>query len=343
MKKMIIYGTGKYGKKIYRFFNQVGCNIYAFCKTYAEINETCVGVKVINLETVFGLKKKEDYIIILSIFDRKISNEIKKCLMEQGFDESHLFCMTSFYSDNLLIDDNIDVNGIYRCNCCNSNIMRFLPNGEQREVFIQHHIIGGGYRECVVCPVCGALDRERWLKYVLQNFTSLFSACKCTVLHIAPEPVVYRLLRGNDLCDYYTGDIFISGRAQHKIDLTDIQFKDEFFDYIIVNHVFEHIVNIEKAFCEIKRVLKSSGKLITSFPICTDMKTIEDYSLTEDERLVRFGQRDHVRLFGNDYREYIESYGFRTEILSPQNILSSNLIQTYGLIADDIILICSKP
>ena len=161
------------------------------------------------------------------------------------------------------------------------------------------------------------------------------------MLHIAPEDAIVREIKKNVECDYYTGDIEL-GRAQHKVDLTNLQFKHSFFDYIIANHVLEHIEEIGLAFEEIRRVLKKTGKLIISFPICTDLATREETGLNEEERLVKFGQKDHVRLFGFDYKGYIEKYGFEVKVISPQNILNDDMIKMHGFIKDDVVLICSS-
>lgn len=40
--------------------------------------------------------------------------------------------------------------------------------------------------------------------------------------------------------------------------------EENIFDYIICNHVMEHIANEEQAVSEIKRVLKTNGKWIFS-------------------------------------------------------------------------------
>lgn len=99
------------------------------------------------------------------------------------------------------------------------------------------------------------------------------------------------------------GDI-VWGQAMHQIDILDIPYRNNFFDYVIINHVLEHITDIKKAISEVKRVLKPNGKLILSFPICTDMDTLElPEPLTDNERLEIYGQKDHVRLFGRDYLE----------------------------------------
>ena len=142
---------------------------------------------------------------------------------------------------------------------------------------------------------------------------------------------------------YFTADIK-PGRGDYTLDMTDMsRFPDNHFDYIIANHVLEHIKNEEKAFSEIKRVLKSDGKFIFSFPVCMDMPTLEDDSvITDEERLKVYGQSDHVRLYGTDFKGRIEKYGFALTVYSPYREFSDIEVAKYGFIKDDI-LIVGKP
>lgn len=55
------------------------------------------------------------------------------------------------------------------------------------------------------------------------------------------------------------------GRFKYKIvDAEDITFPDESFDAVIANHMLYHVADIEKAFSEIKRVLKKGGYFYAS-------------------------------------------------------------------------------
>ena len=120
------------------------------------------------------------------------------------------------------------------------------------------------------------------------------------------------------------------------------QFADGSFDYVIANHVLEHIPDEAKAFSELKRVLKEDGKLVISFPICTDMLTYEDSSITSREgRLKAFGQEDHVRLYGTDFKERIERYGLDVKVYTPQEILPHEEVKKYALIPDDVMMVCT--
>lgn len=201
--------------------------------------------------------------------------------------------------------------------------------------------LGGGYRANCICPCCGAGDRERWLYYVIKNKTDI-SKMSGRILHFAPEKAIVEYIKENPKIDYYTGDI-IAGKALHITDITDLQYKDETFDYVICNHVMEHISDEEKAVYEIERVLKQSGKWIFSFPICTDMKTYEDKSIVlPEERLKAYGQKDHVRLYGYDYVERFKKYGLSLRIFTPQNEMNDLQIEKLGFIKDDVIIIAEK-
>ena len=76
---------------------------------------------------------------------------------------------------------------------------------------------------------------------------------------------------------------------------------------IICNHVLEHIVNDCKAMRELYRVLKPGGIAILQVPISyTIEKTFEDSSvISEKDRQLIFGQHDHVRIYGPDYKNIL--------------------------------------
>ena len=105
----------------------------------------------------------------------------------------------------------------------------------------------------------------------------------------------------------------------------------------------EHIVNESEAVREIIRVLKPSGTIIMSFPICLDMVTQEDENVISDnDRLQLYGQVDHVRLYGNDYLTRFKNYGLNIEVYSPVNCMANQDIEKYGFIRDDMLLMCKK-
>lgn len=334
--RIIIYGKGDFGTKLFHFLKKNGFVVDYFCQTENDGQIQYMNVPVCTPKDLAMLKG--EIVLLIAIADKTSSSNVKSMLTSMFLDKARIYECGSFIKDNLL-----STNTIYKqyCLCCNTYIDGFESGGIEGGIFEKHHIIGGGYRKAMRCPNCKRIDRERWELYVLSNYTEIFNE-KCRVLHIAAEKNIKQRIYSNKQCDYYTGDI-VPGKQGHVVDVTNIQFKDDTFDYIIMNHVLEHIQNEEKAISELKRVLKNKGKLIMSFPICTDMKTIEGLDIeTEEERLRYYGQEDHVRLYGIDYKERLEKYGLKISVYSPQNECSQEEIDRYGLICDDIMMICEK-
>jgi len=88
---------------------------------------------------------------------------------------------------------------------------------------------------------------------------------------------------------------------------------------VICNHVLEHISNDLQAMSEIYRILKPSGEAILQVPMSYKIeKTLEDDTVvTEADRHRIFGQFDHVRIYGPDYQQRLESVGFEVGIHNP--------------------------
>ena len=123
-----------------------------------------------------------------------------------------------------------------------------------------------------------------------------------------------------------------------------MQFKDESFDLIICNHVLEHIEDDRRALEEIYRVLKRGGVSILQVPININRKkTFEDFNITShQEREKYFGQYDHVREYGLDFKDRIEEVGFEAEMLNYGENFSKKMKIKYGLLENDLIPIAKK-
>lgn len=229
------------------------------------------------------------------------------------------------------------------CIICCHKIGKFKPYPEvPTNIFRKHHIIGGWLTDSGRCIYCGSMDRHRWQYYVLKKHTDMLTR-SCTVLHFAPEALNAKLIRSNTECKYITADIK-AGRGDYAVDMTDMKiFDDNTFDYIIANHILEHIKDEASAISELKRVLKDNGTIILSFPVCTDMLTYEDDSITTEQgRWDAFGQGDHVRLYGTDYKERLEGYGLNVKVYSPQDEFNREEAYKYGFIYDDVSIFCTK-
>jgi SAM-dependent methyltransferase len=171
----------------------------------------------------------------------------------------------------------------------------------------------------------------------------LFNGQYKKVLHIAPEAVFEKLFKTKLGQGYLTADLF-DPKAMVRMDITNIQYPDKSFDVIYCSHVLEHVPDDRLAMRELLRVLKDDGWAILLVPIVTDV-TFEDPSITDPlEREKIFGQADHVRNYGNDYKQRLRESGFFVEVIYPQDFLTENEIVRMGITkAAGEIYLCTRP
>tara|TARA_A100001015_G_scaffold224402_1_gene253040 strand:+ start:1621 stop:2379 length:759 start_codon:yes stop_codon:yes gene_type:complete len=197
-------------------------------------------------------------------------------------------------------------------------------------------------RKNALCPGTLSLERHRLLWLYLDKETNILSS-NLKVLHVAPEQIFYKKFRNFKHWNYLTFDIN-SPIADIKGDLKSMKFKDESFDLIICNHVLEHIEDDRRALKEIYRVLKRGGISILQVPININRKqTFEDFNITSHKQREKyFGQYDHVREYGLDFKERIEEIGFEVEMLNYGVNFSKKMKIKYGLLENDLIPIAKK-
>ena len=179
--------------------------------------------------------------------------------------------------------------------------------------------------------------------YIINKTNILHSQKTIKLLHIAPEKNLQKVLKAFSKIKYINGDLNPLV-ADRKIDITDINFGNDYFDFIICNHVLEHIQDDRKTMSEIFRVLRPGGKAILQVPISKyNKETFEDFSIIlPEEREKYFGQKDHVRIYGKDYKKRLESVGFKVELYDIKKNLSIQDIKKYGLNEEEILYIVHK-
>lgn len=220
------------------------------------------------------------------------------------------------------------------CPCCNGRFSRFMT----------HRGIPN-----VRCPACNAMERHRLLWLYLQRETDLGSARR-RVLHVAPEYQLQRRLLALPRLEYLSVDRD-SRLADIHCDLQDLPFAPRSFDVVIANHVLEHVADDRKAIAEIARVLADGGWAVLMCPIARGRDvTLEDATITTpDDRLRVYGQEDHVRLYGADYRRRLAAGGFDVETrrylreLEPASVVRYGLRRQHDLFDEDDIFIARKP
>ncbi len=197
-------------------------------------------------------------------------------------------------------------------------------------------------RENVLSPSTLSLERHRLLWLYLNRELQVFTK-PLKLLHFAPEQCFYKRFRNSDNIDYTTTDIE-SPLADVQADICELPFKDNQYDLILCNHVLEHITNDTKAMQELYRVLKPGGTAVLQIPLDMNRKeTFEDDSITDPKQRAQiFGQYDHVRVYGMDYFNKLESIGFKVEAVDYTTTLNSKEIDRYRLAAGELIPVVRK-
>ena len=190
------------------------------------------------------------------------------------------------------------------------------------------------------CPFCFSRPRHRTTWMYLNKKTDLFDGRPRSLLHVAPEPSIEGHLRNAKYIDYLSGDLE-PGAAMVEMDITDIHYPDDAFDVIYCSHVLEHVPDDGKAMSELYRVLKPGGWAILAVPIRGET-TVEDPTVTDPvERQRLFGQHDHVRYYGKDFKDRLQAAGFRVRVDDYASQLPKKLVEYHSLSRGDIYF-CEK-
>jgi SAM-dependent methyltransferase len=226
----------------------------------------------------------------------------------------------------------------YHCHVCNNNVRSMLTRGYEFPVLTELDVIGSETLPFDTCPICFSNSRARLLLEYIQRETSVMSLdSPISILHIAPEYGIFLRLRTNKAIDYRAVDIspqeYRDAGGVAYCDITAINHSDESFDLVICSHVLEHIPDDRRAMKELFRVLKRGGTAILQVPISASLpSTVEDPLLSDPrERERRFGQHDHVRIYGADYTTRLQKCGFLVETFDPNSRWGNALVEELRL------------
>lgn len=163
------------------------------------------------------------------------------------------------------------------------------------------------------------------------------------MLHIAPEQCFYKLFGKMSNLKYVTADLN-SPIADVHMDLHKPPFGDNSFDIIFCNHVLEHVEDADECMRQLYRIMRPGGWGIFQVPLdITREKSFEDKTITDPrEREKHFWQKDHVRLFGLDYRDRLAAAGFRVKVDDFVNQLTAEEVDRFRLPPGEMIYVCYK-
>lgn len=218
------------------------------------------------------------------------------------------------------------------CPVCERSFRKFLSYGSD----VAH-------RENVLCPYDLTLERHRLMWLYLKDESNFFTQEKLNVLHIAPEQCFHKRFKKQKNLNYLTGDL-VSPIADMHFDLHSIPLEDNRFDVVFCNHVLEHVDDALQCMRELYRVMKPGGWGIMQVP--QDLSRAETYEdptiVTPEDREKHFWQKDHVRLFGRDYPEWLRKAGFTVVEFAKESKYSPEILERYRIHEEEILYIVSK-
>ncbi len=187
------------------------------------------------------------------------------------------------------------------------------------------------------CSVCRSLARHRLLARPLAEWFALEPPP--SILEIGPAAAFKFFVRKYPGARYLTADKYRPADVQ--ADVLALPFSAR-FDIVIAYHVLEHIDDDRRAMRQLGSVLRPGGALIAQVPRKRGL-TDEDASLSPSERVDRFGQADHVRLYGDDIVDRFIESGFRHVFRwPPHGFFSDAELDEYGLIRWMFVFIAVK-
>lgn len=202
----------------------------------------------------------------------------------------------------------------HQCNICGWNDTRFIDDE---------------WHQNSICPNCSSQIRQRLFVGILQNskkinFKTIIAEKK--ILHFAPDKSISKILKSYAKT-YNTADFLAEGyeysNIDYNIDISNMtEIKDNEYDCLIAFDVLEHVPNHKTSIKEINRVLKKGGYCILTVPQKDGLKkTIEDLTITDPkEREKQFGQWDHLRIYGTDFKQMLSEKGFEVFVLNENDI-----------------------
>lgn len=238
------------------------------------------------------------------------------------------------------IDELLHSKGMqYYCPCCKLKINAFVK-ADYLDPKIFNPKRYKNTKQDVLCPACMSLPRHRILAAWFEEHKEVIQAKK--TLYFAPEYSMMLWMKRNGI-SLTTADLF--NDADIKLDIQNTGLLEESYDVIICNHVLEHVDDYKTALTEMQRVLRSGGSFICSFPMDPNIDLVDedDGVKTAKERLEKFGQIDHKRVFGMNAGRLLEEAGFSVKTINGEEC-SDEILPVVGPAGYDmnVIFCCYK-
>ena len=191
------------------------------------------------------------------------------------------------------------------------------------------------------CVKCRSLERHRFLAAMLRAMPPTGGV----VLDVAPMAILAKTIRGYAPRLYVRidADPHASGRhVETCASLTALPLRDGSVDLAICYHVLEHVPDDAAAMTELARVLGPRGVALIQVPIVEGVPTDEDPDADLETRIRRFGQHDHVRMYGDDFDDRLRAAGLRTVRIRSTRVLGPELSVLLGMDGNENLWIATR-
>ena len=136
------------------------------------------------------------------------------------------------------------------------------------------------------CANCGGLERHRIVRKIMDSLPLSYFDGK-SALQFSNDP--------SFPCDKLAKSEISIFDGENSLDITNINRPDNSFDWIIANHVLEHVENDKTAIKELIRVVKTDGLIQITIPTPHSQLWTEDWGHATTET---YG---HYRGYGSDF------------------------------------------
>ncbi len=189
-----------------------------------------------------------------------------------------------------------------------------------------------------ICPRCRSHPRHRATALLLARG----ELPGRRLLHFAPEPLFDPVFARLPEIERTTADLYAP--ADLQLDITKMDLPDGSFDLILCSHVLEHVPDDLAAMSELRRVLAPGGLALVLTPYRAEVSTYEDPRITAPiDRMVAFGQQDHVRIYGADLADRLREAGFEVSDRTPADLFDESVVSRSELDPDEHLFLCRAP